>query len=85
MYRIKIYQPGKIKEKFIKEGLAHYLKIINPFAKVESIELKEGHGEIQKVIEEESKNIINAVKGEFILLHREGTMLDSLQFAKLIG
>lgn len=59
MYRVKIYSPGKTKSKFIKEGLDHYLKIINPFAKVELIELKEGHGDKEKVIEEESKNIIN--------------------------
>lgn len=84
MYRIKIYQPGKIKSKFIKEGLSHYLKMISPFAKIEIIELKEGHGDIKKIIEEESKQIINNVQGDFILLHREGTMLDSLQFAELI-
>lgn len=84
MYRVKIYSPGKTKSKFIKEGLDHYLKIIKPFAKVELIELKEGHGEKEKVIEEESKNIINAVQGDFILLHREGVLLDSLQFAELI-
>lgn len=84
MYRIKIYSPGKTKAKFIKEGLNHYLKIISPFAKIEIIELKEGHGEPEKVIEEESRNIINAVQDEFILLHREGIMLDSLQFAELL-
>ncbi len=84
MYRIRIYYPGKTKAKFIKDGISHYLKILKPFAKIEFIELKEGHGEAKKVIEEESKNILNVVKLPFILLHRAGTMIDSLEFAELI-
>lgn len=84
MYRIKIFCPGKTKSKFIREGLAHYTKMLSPFAKVEIIELKEGRGNPQNVIQEESKNIMNALEGDFILLHREGVMLDSLQFAELI-
>ncbi len=84
MYRIRIYYPGKTKAKFIKEGISHYLKILKPFAKIEFIELKEGHGEAEKVIEEESKNILNVVKLPFTLLHKDGIMLDSLEFAELI-
>lgn len=84
MYRIRIYYPGKTKAKFIKDGISHYLKILKPLAKIEFIELKEGHGEAKKVIEEESKNILNVVKLPFILLHREGTMIDSLEFAEII-
>lgn len=84
MYRIRIYTPGKTKAKFIREGIAHYLKIIRPFAKIEIFELEEGHGSAERVIEEESKIIINTVKEEFILLHRDGLILDSLQFAELL-
>lgn len=84
MYRFRIFSPGKTKAKFIKEGISHYIKLLSPFAKVEFIELKEAHGSKEKVIQEESKHILNSVRGDFILLHREGKMLDSVEFADLI-
>ncbi|MEJ5226886.1 23S rRNA (pseudouridine(1915)-N(3))-methyltransferase RlmH [Thermodesulfovibrio sp.] len=84
MYRFKIYYPGKTKAKFIKEGIDHYIKLLSPFAKVELIELKEGHGDKDKVIEEESKTILNSLKGDFILLHRDGKSLSSPDFADFI-
>lgn len=84
MYKFRIIYPGKTKAKFIKDGISHYIKLLTSYAKVELIELKEGHGIREKVIEEESKQILNSVKGHFILLHREGEMLESLEFANLI-
>ncbi|WP_353683926.1 23S rRNA (pseudouridine(1915)-N(3))-methyltransferase RlmH [Thermodesulfovibrio sp. 3907-1M] len=84
MYKLRIICPGRTKAKFIKDGINHYTKLLTPYAKVELIELKEGHGKADKVIEEESKQILNSVKGNFILLHREGQKLDSLEFARLI-
>ncbi len=84
MYRFKIYYPGRTKSKFINEGINHYLKLLRPFAKVELIELKEAKGESLRVIDEESKNILNAVEGPFFLLHREGKMVDSIEFAEII-
>ena len=84
MYRIKIFYPGKTKAKFIKDGVAHYIKLVQPYSKIEFIELKEGYGGRQRVIEDESKNILNSVKGDFILLHRAGKLIDSLEFSNLI-
>jgi len=84
LYRFKIYYPGKTKAKFIKEGVSHYIKLLIPFAKVEMIELKEGYGEKNKVIEEESRAILNSVKGDFILLHKDGKSLNSIEFADFI-
>ncbi len=84
MYRFKIYYPGKTKAKFIKEGVDHYIKLLSPFAKVEFIEIKEGHGDKEKVIEEESRTILNSLKGDFILLHRDGKNLSSIEFSNFI-
>lgn len=84
MYKFRIIYPGKTKAKFIRDGISHYIKLLTTYAKVELIELKEGHGKTDRVIEEESKQILNSVKGNFILLHREGENLDSLEFANLI-
>jgi len=84
LYRIKILYPGKTKIRFIKEGIEHYFKLLYAYAKIDIIELKEAHGERQKVIQEESKTILNRVKNEFILLHESGQLFNSIEFAKLI-
>lgn len=84
MYRFKIYCPGKTKAKFIKDGIDHYIKLLSVFGKVELIEFKEGHGEKEKVIEEESKTILNSLKGDFILLHKDGKSLNSIEFSNFI-
>lgn len=84
MYRIKIFYPGKTKLKFIREGIEHYLKLLKTYAKIELVELNEGHGQRQKVIKEESKLIVESVKGDFILLHRDGKIFSSEEFADLI-
>lgn len=84
MYHIKIFYPGKTKTKFIKEGCDHYIKLLKAYTKLELLEVKQGHGDRQKVIEEESKAILNAVKGNFILLHKDGKMFDSIEFAEFL-
>lgn len=84
MYRFKIYYPGKTKSKFIKDGIDHYIKLLSIYGKVELIELKEGHGEREKVIEEESKTILHSLKGDFVLLHKDGKSLSSIEFSNFI-
>ncbi len=84
MYSFNIIWVGKTKAKYIKDGIEHYSKLLTPFSKLNIKELREGTGSPEKVIEEESKNILNTVQGEFILLHREGILLDSVEFADLI-
>ncbi len=84
MYKFRIIYPGRTKAKFIKEGIEHYIKLLSPYAKVELIELREGQGNKDRIIYEESKQILNSVKERFILLHIQGQLLDSLEFANLI-
>lgn len=84
MYKIKIITPGKTKAKFIKDGISHYIKIISPYAKVEIIELREGSGERDRVIEQESKAILSLVKEDFVILHKDGQILSSEEFADFL-
>nr|WP_277998198.1 23S rRNA (pseudouridine(1915)-N(3))-methyltransferase RlmH [Zhaonella formicivorans] len=37
--QIKIIAVGKLKEKYLKEGIAEYLKRLRPYAKVEIVEV----------------------------------------------
>jgi len=39
--KIKILAPGKIKEKYLLEGIKEYLKRLRPFCKINIIELKD--------------------------------------------
>ena len=60
---IKIICIGKIKEKYLVDGIEEYRKRIKPFCDLELIELKEVNTpDIYKNIEQEGDLILNAIK-----------------------
>lgn len=84
---IKMICIGKIKEKYIEEGIKEYIKRLQPFCSLTILELKEMNtNDIQKNIEEEGKNILNVLKDEdeIITLEIEGKQFDSITFANKI-
>ena len=77
---IKIICIGKIKEKYLTEGINDYLKRINKYHKIEIIELPDSN------IKEEKNNILKHLnkKDYIITLEIEGTKLSSKELAKKI-
>lgn len=73
--KVTIIAFGKIKEKYIREGISEYLKRLTPFAKIEVIELKdEGpKKEAEKIKALNNKNIF--------LLDEKGDELTSKELA----
>ncbi len=66
--KIKIVTVGKLKEKYLKDGIAEYVKQIPRFAKLEMIELtdektpdKASELENQKILETEGERILSKV------------------------
>ncbi|WP_049500595.1 23S rRNA (pseudouridine(1915)-N(3))-methyltransferase RlmH, partial [Streptococcus oralis] len=66
--KIKIVTVGKLKEKYLKDGIAEYTKRISRFAKLEMIELtdektpdKASELENQKILETEGERILSKV------------------------
>ena len=89
--KIKIVTVGKLKEKYLKDGIAEYTKRISRFAKLEMIELtdektpdKASELENQKILETEGARILSKV-GErdfVVVLAIEGKTLSSEDFSK---
>lgn len=73
--KIKIYCIGKIKESYLQEGIAEYLKRLQPYAKTEIIEVNDSKikdnpnlSDIKKAIDEEGQRALKVVKNNEYLI-----------------
>ena len=89
--KIKVVTVGKLREKYLKDGIAEYSKRISRFARLEMIELadektpdKASESENQKILEIEGQRILSKVGDrDFVLvLAIEGTTFSSEEFSK---
>ena len=89
--KIKVVTVGKLKEKYLKDGIAEYTKRISRFAKLEMIELtdektpdKASELENQKILETEGARILSKVRERdfVVVLAIEGKTLSSEEFSK---
>ena len=90
--RIKIVCVGKLKEDYLKDGIAEYTKRISRFAKVDIIELADekipdnpSAAECSSVIKAEGDKIEKHLEGYIIALCVEGKQLSSEGFARKIA
>ncbi|MGM7723420.1 23S rRNA (pseudouridine(1915)-N(3))-methyltransferase RlmH [Metabacillus sp. Hm71] len=88
---ISIVTIGKLKEKYLKQGIDEYLKRLSTYAKVDIIELPDekapenlSETEMEIVKEKEGERILNKISDDthVIALAIEGKMKSSEQFAK---
>lgn len=85
--KIKIVALGKIKEKFLKEGIDEFLKRLTPYASVEIFELSpieiKDENLTAKVLEQEGEKILAQIKPNsyVITLEIEGANFSSEKFA----
>lgn len=88
--KIKIIALGKIKEKFLKEGIDEFLKRLTPYASIEIIELPpieiKDENLTEKILEQEGEKILSHIKTQsyVITLEIQGKMLSSEDFAEKI-
>ncbi|HGS2243824.1 TPA: 23S rRNA (pseudouridine(1915)-N(3))-methyltransferase RlmH [Streptococcus pneumoniae] len=89
--KIKVVTVGKLKEKYLKDGIAEYSKRISRFAKFEMIELsdektpdKASESENQKILEIEGQRILSKIADRdfVIVLVIEGKTFFSEEFSK---
>ena len=88
--KIRIIALGKIKEKFLKDGIDEFLKRLTPYTSVEIIELNPVEikdGLIEKALKEESEKILSYIKQDsyVITLEINGKQLSSEEFASKIN
>lgn len=88
---IKIIALGKIKEKFLKDGIEEFLKRLTPYASVEVLELPaieiKDENLTSKILDQEAEKILSHIKPQsyVITLEISGKMFSSEEFAKKIS
>ena len=88
--KIKIIALGKIKEKFLKDGIDEFLKRLSPYASIEIIELQpieiKDENLIQKALDQEAEKILANIKKDSYVITLEilGKQLSSEDFASKI-
>ncbi len=88
---IKIIALGKIKEKFLKDGIEEFLKRLTPYASVEVLELPaieiKDENLTSKILDQEAEKILSHIKPQayVITLEINGKMFSSEEFAKKIS
>ena len=88
---IKIIALGKIKERFLSDGINEFLKRLKPYSSVEiieipALEIKDEHI-TQRILDEEAQKILPHIKPQsyVITLEIEGKQLSSTDFAPSIA
>ena len=89
--RIKIIALGKIKEKFLKDGIDEFLKRLTLYASVEIVELQpveiRDENLIEKALLQEGEKILSLIKNDSFVITLEigGKQLASEEFAQKIN
>lgn len=89
--KIKIIALGKIKEKFLKDGIEEFLKRLKPYTAIEVVELPaleiRDSNLTAKVLEQEGEKILSCIKPNsyVITLEIQGKQLSSEEFAQKIN
>ena len=91
--KIKIVTVGKLKEKYLKDGIAEYTKRLGRFTKVEMIELPDEKTpdrasdlENQQILEKEGNRILSKIRDrDFVItLAIEGQQFPSERFSQVL-
>ena len=89
--KIKIIALGKIKEKFLKDGIDEFMKRLVPYVNVEIVELApveiKDENLIQKALTQEAEKILANIKANsyVITMEIQGRQLSSEEFAQKIN
>jgi 23S rRNA (pseudouridine1915-N3)-methyltransferase len=78
MRNIRLVCIGRIKERYLQEGIAEYEKRLHPYCKLEIIELKD------EGIEKEAKRLEKYLSPATFILDANGKELDSIEFSNFI-
>ena len=88
--KIKIIALGKIKEKYLKEGIDEFLKRLTPYTSLEIIEIPpieiKDENLNAKILEQEGEKILSHIKPQSFVITMEikGKMFSSEEFAQKI-
>ena len=83
MINVKLVCVGNLKESFWKDAVGEYSKRLSKFCKLKIVELTEKNkfSDIERIKEEEGKEILANLEGKPFLLDIGGKLLSSEDFA----
>lgn len=83
---ITIICVGKLKEKYLKDGINEYLKRLSKYTKIELIEIEDSSFEKEKTLKIEGEKILKRInlKSFIITLEIDGNKINSEEFSNLI-
>ncbi len=84
MRKIRIVCVGKIKEKFLTDGIDEYVKRISRFAKTEIVELADYATEDGTCVTRESDAILSKLKGTVFAMDLGGSNVSSEELADYV-
>lgn len=84
---IKLISVGKIKEKYLIDGINEYLKRLSKYVKIDIIEVPDENYDISKTLEKERDSILRYIsdKDYIITLDIEGENISSVEFSKKLN
>lgn len=91
--KIKVISVGKLKEKYLKDGIQEYVKRLQSYCSLELIEVNDerildhsSFKEEEKIKLEEGRRVLQKIKAEdyVILLDLAGKQMDSIELSKKI-
>jgi len=83
--KIRVIWVGRTKEEFVRAGIAKYLRLLSPFCRIETVELRDARDSIhERAVRKEGERILKAADN-FVLLHERGRELTSAGFAGFIA
>lgn len=86
MLSVRVIAVGKVREAYLRDGLAEYLKRLRPYAKAEIIEIPDEPDGDPKVMVREGEKILSRLASDeyLIALDRQGKLLSSQEFATAV-
>jgi 23S rRNA (pseudouridine1915-N3)-methyltransferase len=76
--KICIVTVGKVKEKYLQEGILEYRKRLKPYCDLEVLHIKDSE------IKNESLQISQMIDANTYILDEKGACIDSIEFSKLV-
>ncbi len=84
MAKIKIVWIGKTKERYLAEGISHYLKLLSPMARLSVVEIREEKGrQKEAAMAGEAQKVLKQTQ-DYFLLDERGEELTSVELARFL-
>jgi 23S rRNA (pseudouridine1915-N3)-methyltransferase len=82
--RFNLVWIGKTRENFILEGIQKYVRLLEPYAEVKIVQIKEEKmKDPSSALKREAGRVLKSAQ-RFILLHEKGRLMDSVGFSRYL-